>query len=308
MTTCIIINPKAGSAGDVDSLRAMLEVLGESHIELTCSPEHAQECAAQAVDQGFRRVVAAGGDGTVNRVLNGLAEARGADGLREVELGVLPLGTGNDLTYSIGMNLPLHEAIGALSIWEARPVDLVQIEAENEGGGRVRRLFFNASAGGFVKGVGESTDSALKRTPLGALSYAITAAASLDQIEECHLMVTVDGEMLGHHAMAAIVSNGRTIGGGIEIAPDAKLDDGLIDVMVIPAAPLSDLLMAGIEAVTGAVGIGKKGVIEHRCGREIRLECEPGMPLSADGEAVGRTPGMYTVIPKGIRVVHGGGG
>lgn len=305
MSTAIIINPKAGSAGDIDALREMLAALGEIEIELTCSPEHAQECAARALERGVRRIVAAGGDGTVNRVLNGLAEARGADGLREVELGVLPLGTGNDFTHSIGMNLQLNEAIGALVAWQARPVDIVRLDALSEGGEPMMRLFLNASAGGFVKDVGEATDSALKRTALGSLSYALTAAASLDQIDHYDLCVTVDGTELGHHAMAVMVANGRTIGGGIEIAPEAKLDDGLIDVLVIPEGTLPELFLAGIEAVTGTAGAA--GVIEGRRGREIRLKCRPRMPLSADGEEVGVTPGVYTVIPRGIRVVHGPG-
>jgi diacylglycerol kinase (ATP) len=156
-----------------------------------------------------------------------------------------------------------------------------------------------------VKEVGQSADPALKRSALGSLSYALTAASSLEEAKHYNLCITVDGQPLDHRAMATIVSNGRTVGGGIEIAPEAKLDDGLVDITVVPEAELSDLILAGIEAFTGTQSAG---ILETRRGREIRIECSSParrMPLSADGEGSGFTPATYTVLPRAIQVVVG---
>jgi diacylglycerol kinase (ATP) len=315
MRTCIIVNPKAGSAGDIEQLRTSLERLvpaGSSQdirIDVTTNAEQAHECAARAITDHFDRIIAAGGDGTINRILNGLAGPHGPEGLKHIELGILPLGTGNDFSYSIGMNpgvLPREQAIDALAAWRTKPIDLVQLQATGKDGRPLPpRLFLNASAGGFVKHVGQSADPELKRSSLGSLSYAFEAISSVDEAEHYNLCITVDGETLDHRAMATVVSNGRTVGGGLEVAPEALLDDGLIDALIVPEAPLPDLFLAGIEALTGTKSAG---VLETRRGREIRLECSPPdhrMPLSADGEGSGYTPAVYTVLPRAIRIVVG---
>jgi diacylglycerol kinase (ATP) len=304
MRTMVILNPAAGSASGIESLEGVLARLGEIDVQTTCSPEHAEQCAGRAVREGYRRVVAAGGDGTINRVLNGLAgTAAGLDGLRSVELGILPLGTGNDFSYSIGMNVPIEQAIEALHAWRARPLDIVRVEARAQDGEPAIRYFLNASAAGFVQSVGQTTDPALKRTGLGALAYALTAAASLDQIRHFNAVVSVDGKELSHRAMAALIASGRTIGGGIEINPEAALDDGLIEIFIMPESSLLDMALTGIEAVAGAAG--SSGILEQHRGREIQIVADPPMPLSADGEDVGTTPAVYRVIPGALRVVHG---
>jgi diacylglycerol kinase (ATP) len=318
MRTCIILNPNAGSAGDLEQLRAGFDRLtrhGEEHeirLDLTTSAEHAGDCAASAASAGFTRFIAAGGDGTINRIVNGLARARGTEGLKHIELGILPLGTGNDFSNSIGMNpalLSREQAMDALAAWRTKAIDLVEVRASDEQGRPLPpHLFLNASAGGFVKDVGQSADPTLKRSALGSLSYALTAASNLEEAQHYNLCITVDGQPLTHRAMATVVSNGRTVGGGIEIAPEAKLDDGLIEITIVPEAELSDLFLAGIEAFTGTKSAG---ILETHRGREIRLECTTAdsdvarMPLSADGEGSGFTPAMYTVLPRAIQVVVG---
>jgi diacylglycerol kinase (ATP) len=306
MRTAIILNPTAGSASDINGITQALAALGDIHIDLTCSPEHAEACATGALENNYRRIVAAGGDGTINRILNGLAAAPGGiAALREIELGILPLGTGNDLSYSIGMNLPLSEAIDALIAWKTRPVDIIRLDAHTLDGKPISRLFLNASAGGFVKSVGQTTDPALKRTALGALAYAFNAAASLDDVQHYNAEITADSQPLDHRAIATLVSSGRTIGGGIEAAPDARLDDGLVDLLIIPEASLSELLMAGIEALTGAAAFSK--LLETRRAREIHITATPPMPLSADGEEAGHTPATYIILPRAIHMVFGPG-
>jgi diacylglycerol kinase (ATP) len=271
----------------------MLAKLPGVRVLLSTASGDAELLAREALEQGHRRFVAAGGDGTINGVLNGIATR-----LPEVEFGVLPLGTGNDLAASLGLKVPPTEAIDILEAWRVRPVDLVRVRCEGR-----ERLMLNGSAGGFVQEVGAATDQESKRGILGPLAYMLTAVISVTEMTPYRLKVSLDGAEQPLEGIAAIVSNGRTLGGGVPVNPRAAMDDGLAEVMVIPEMPLTDLALLGMSVVNGS-HTEDKAVFLGRASR-VQITSDPPMPFNADGEAVGATPVEYEVLPRALRIVVG---
>jgi diacylglycerol kinase (ATP) len=291
--TCIIVNPVAGSAADLAGIVGLLGRIPGARVMLTTAGGDAEMIAREALEYGFRRFVAAGGDGTINGVLNGIAP-----GLPEVEMGIVPLGTGNDLAASLGMRGATSEVIPRLEAWRVRPVDLVRIRSAGRD-----RLMINGSAGGFVQEVGAATDQDTKRGFLGPLAYMLTAVISATEMTPYRLKVTLDGTEQSLEAIATIVSNGRTLGGGVPVNPEGLMDDGRVEVMVIPRMPLADLALLGMSVMNGTHRENRAVLLGQA--RSVRITGDPPMPFNADGESIGSTPVEYEVLPGALRMVVG---
>ncbi len=289
----MIINPVAGSAADLQPLFGALASLPGVRVLVTTCGDDAETIAREAVEAGFRRIVAGGGDGTINGVLNGIAPA-----LAEVEFGILPLGTGNDLAASLGVRVPPLEAVGFLERWQVHPMDVVRVRCEG-----AERLILNGSAGGFVQGVGAATEQGTKRGVLGSLSYMLTAVMSVTELTPYRLKLRTDRSEQELDAIATIVSNGRTLGGGVPVNPDGLMDDGVLEVMAIPELPLGDLALLGMSIVNG--GHRESEVLVQLRGSWVEISSTPPLPVNADGEAIGSSPVRYEVLPRALRVVVG---
>jgi diacylglycerol kinase (ATP) len=297
MRTCVVINPVAGSVGDISLIAAALGRLPGVRVMLTTSKEDAELLAREVLGEGFDRFVAAGGDGTVNGVLNGIGGA-----LDRVEMGILPLGTGNDFAASIGMRIEIADALEALVRWEVHPVDVVRVRAVSAAGA-AERLMLNGSAGGFVEAVGAATGQSVKRGILGPLSYVFTAAASLSEMQAYDLTLLVGDREHQLRAVSTVVTSGRTLGGAVPVNPEGRIDDGIIELMVIPPMSLADLALLGVSILGGTHTTNPE--LRFFSGPRIALIATPGMPVNADGEEVGDTPVDYEVLPRALRMVIG---
>jgi diacylglycerol kinase (ATP) len=319
MRTAVIINPVAGSAGDLAELVRLLGDLPGVRVLLTTRGGEGEVLAREAVAQGANRVVAAGGDGTVNDVLNGIAAA-----IDRVEMAILPLGTGNDFAASIGMRLPMTEAAEAVVRWQTRAVDVVRVRARGPGSGKaVERLMLNASSGGFVQAVGASTDQGSKRGILGPLSYFLNAAMSLPELKEYEISIGGDAGEETFAGVACMVFNGRALGGGVIVNPDGQVDDGRVEVIAVKAGTLGDLALAGMALVGGSAGRGPEAgatgegegertgsrneLLVFSQGSRVEVRAEPPMLVNVDGEVLGETPVVYEVWPRALRMVVGAG-
>lgn len=167
---------------------------------------------------------------------------------------------------------------------------------------------FNGSAGGFVQSVGAATEQESKRGILGSLSYILTAVVSVTEMTPYRVKLRTDGAEQQARAIATIVSNGRTLGGSVPVNPDGYIDDGLLEVLVIPEMPLAELALLSVSIVNGRhVGQarGDGGACLLARGRLIEITSEPPMPVNVDGEAIGTTPLTYEVLPGALRAVIG---
>src|SRR5438309_6928601 len=220
MRTCIILNPIAGGLKSIDAIQDRLRGLKAERFCISKQPGDAEKFANDASD--FDLMVSAGGDGTLNEVVNGIAREN-----CNAALGVLPLGTGNDFARTLGVPIKLDTAIEQIMAGKTRAIDLVRVTSD------CIRYFVNVSSGGFSGVVDEKLTPEMKRA-WGPLAYLRSAAAAFSELRGYTTKVALDdGQAFELDLYNVIVANGRYVAGGIPIAPEADHVDGLLDIVLI---------------------------------------------------------------------------
>lgn len=294
MKTCVIINPQAGSASERSHLEQPLHEWAEGACWQTTEAGHAERLAARAVEEGFEQLIVAGGDGTVNEVVNGILRNDGS----HILLGVLPLGTGNDLVRTLDIPPDPRDAVVILK--EGREITVDAIEVETEG-----RIIYgiNVAAGGFSGQVDEAVTSELKET-WGPLAYVLGAASALPDLQEYETIIAFeDGPEEAVDALNVIVANGRTVAGGRLVAPFANPCDGLLDVAVVEFGTVLEMAGVGTRLMAGTYMDSEH--VHHRKVRRLTVRSNPGMWFNIDGELITKEPVAFTVRPQALRVIVG---
>ena len=292
MKTCIICNPGAGSVDDRGEIGAQLARFPAAEIQFTSGEGDAKKMARAAAENNYERVLAAGGDGTLNEVINGIA-----DHADRLQVGLIPLGTGNDFARMLSLPEKIEDCIEALAAGRTRPIDLVRVTSDQV------RYFVNVSAGGFSGTVDEKLTPEIKQT-WGPLAYLRSAAEALPELRAYATEIVFDDtEKVKLDLYNAVIANGRYVAGGTLIAPEAEIDDGLLDAILIPqnSGPALTLLMAQI-----ALGkhLGSDSLVFRRA-RKMSIKSEPGMWFNVDGELVGNEPAVFEVLPRALQVLVG---
>jgi diacylglycerol kinase (ATP) len=293
MDICIILNPNAGSAAQVETLRDVIEADSTITLWQTTPESSARKLAAAALQEGARLVVAAGGDGTINEVVSGLA-----GNFEQARLGVLPLGTGNDLARTLALPLDAQEAFRLLTSGSVRTLDVMRVETASN-----TMYGLNVAAGGFTGQMNELMTDDLKAT-WGPLAYLRGAVGVLPNLTDYETFVTWDdGAEERVTALNIIVANGRTAAGGFMVAPTANPEDGLLDVVIVQSGSLVDL--AGVAARLLAGNYVDSDLVLHRQVRQVRVAARPGMWFNVDGELITKDPVTFTVLPRTLQMVVG---
>lgn len=297
MKSRLIVNPVSGSDTGPDHLPLINERLrqrvGDLDIVMTTGEGDATRAAAQAVNDGYDHVFAAGGDGTLNEVLNGIASV--PNGLAQTVIGVIPLGTGNDFATALGFPDDLAAVLDRLDFAAPIAVDVGVMNGHH---------FVNASAGGFIAEVSDAVGTQLKSVA-GKLAYLIGGAQVLFTHEPIRATVSwahagvASSAHLGLDAFA--VCNSRQIGGGRLIAPDAVIDDGLLDVCLIEAMPLVDFVGL-LRLVSNGDHVEDERVRYFRAS-SIELAFERNVKVNTDGQVLDGIRCEYRVFPRAARVV-----
>ena len=292
MRTCIIVNPNAGSVEDLKTLEERLGELPDAVVQRTEAAGDAERLAREAVLEGADLVVAAGGDGTLNEVVNGLSEDFGG-----ARLGLLPLGTGNDFARSIGVPDDLEGALGVLEKGGARAVDVARATI-----GDTCRCFINMSAGGFSGEVSERASEAKDRW--GPLAYMRAAVGALPELKGFLTTITLNGaETLKLETYNIVVCNGRYVASGIPAAPTAILDDGLLDVLIAPMTTIPQL--AGLIPLVLLGRHVDSDLLLFRRATRVEIECDPPMAFNVDGELIGEGIARFEILPRALQVIVG---
>jgi diacylglycerol kinase (ATP) len=299
----VIVNPRSrnGATGRRwKALQAGLRgALGRFDVEHTRAPRDAARIAREGVRAGIERVIVVGGDGTVNEVVNGLLAAELAG---YAELGVLPLGTGGDFARSLGIPRGLEGAVALLAQGKLRQIDAGRISYLDAASRKTSAYFANVASLGISGLTDQLVNRATKRFG-GRVSFLIGAVKAIARHRSEHVTLRVDGEVV-HDAplVLAAAANGRYFGGGMSIAPEARLDDGLLDVVLIP-----DLSKRTLLSKLPLIYSGKHlddPVCSFRRGRVIEAEAAPGsVLLDIDGEALGTLPARVEVVPSALSVI-----
>ncbi|HBG89372.1 MAG TPA: lipid kinase YegS [Stenotrophomonas sp.] len=275
----LILNGK--SAGNDDLRNAVGHWRGQGvqlEVRVTWEEGDAERYVAEAIDHGVDVIVAAGGDGTLSAVAETLAHREEpVDTLPSLAL--VPMGTANDFATSAGIPNDPDDAFALIAQAPARPIDLLRVDADGK-----RWWCANLASGGFGTQVTVETDAGLKKM-LGGLAYVITGIAKLGRIEPITARLTgPDFEWEGGF-IALGIGNGRQAGGGQQLCPQALIDDGLLDVTVVPELDGEVAATLG-QMLTG----GKDAALERVATRAqlpwLQIEAPQALTLNLDGEPV----------------------
>jgi len=282
--TIVILNPTAGSPEHVRSWQERTESLaGDCPVRVTSHSGEAEALAQRAVEEGFTRIVAAGGDGTVSQVANGLAGSNAT-------LGVLPMGSVN--VFAMELGLPLHNLQRCWDIIEDTNIRLVDMPSANE------KYFVQLAGVGLDAQVVKETSLAFKRS-FGPLSYLISAAHIAARqppklfIESEHTPVE-EGSFV-------LIGNGRLYGGPFPFFKHAITDDGLFDVVVFKRLGYLEIIKY-LQDVVFSSDI-KVPEIEYFQTRQLRITSEQDVPLELDGELAGSCPVDFRIRKRALRVL-----
>ena len=242
-------------------------------------------------------LVVAGGDGTINDVVNGIGRAGFPEG---VTLGILPAGTGNDLAETLCIPDDPDAAEKVIRQGRVRTLDVARVRSE----GIEERFFINVATGGLGAQISDANVGELKER-WGRLSYLRASLEVAKDFDVKELDLYLDGERREVRAVNMVVGNCRFAGGGWLAAPNANPEDGLLDVVVIEKLGLTDLLQLAPASMARADYVGKEGIFSARA-REIRVEsAPPGLEFTVDGEVVGNEPVRFSVVPGALKVIVG---
>lgn len=285
---CIILNETAGHAFGVKARLAPLLKTYRCEFCTKGPDESVEEQARRAVSEGFERIVVAGGDGTLSHVVNGLA----AD-LGRIELGLLPLGTGNDFARSLELPLDRIEAAVAIALGASTcAVDLLRVTGQ--------KTFYavNAVSGGMAGKVAADVldvDKAL----WGAFAYWMTALSELMNMQASELHLDIDGQQFDLPSYGVVIANGRYVGGGFPIAPKATLFDEKLSIVIIPVLPAMELLSAGLNYTLGRTPPEPIKTFEAK---RVHVSSTPALHFSIDGEPTRAMEATFEVVPGALRM------
>lgn len=258
-------------------------------------PEHLRELAARAVQSGVGLVVAVGGDGTVNEVVNGL---RAEDG-PQVELAVIPRGTGADFVRTHGIPTRLEDAVRVAVEGVPREIDLGRVAYRAWNGLEGEAWFANIASAGMSGAIAKRTNEGRSRLG-GAAAYLLATLVVFVRWRPSEVHVSVDDEIRSGRMQDVIVANGRYFGGGMMICPEASPDDGFFDVLLLGDVTKADLVRTMPKIYRGTHLPHPKAELLR--GAVVSVDAEEPLPIELDGEQPGTTPVRFTVEPKALKL------
>ena len=307
MTSPIILiyNPTAGKGAAGTHLAQVQSLFTQYGIEydlhLTKGPGHADDLATDAWHNGIETVVAAGGDGTINEVINGLMKMN-PNGKQRPALGVVPIGSGNDFAY--GMNIPsvLEEAIQALAHGSRRTIDIGRVTGGDYPQGR---YFGNGVGLGFDTVVG--FEAAKIKWLHGAASYLAGLVRTIFLYAKGPLyeIVLDDGEPVNKACLLISIMNGRRMGGAFYMAPDSDPEDGSFDLCVAGYVPQIQMLPLAAKFLKGTQKEHRE--VQMLKAKKVTVRAIDGLiPAHADGETICTAGHSLTIelFPASLEVIY----
>ena len=284
----IILNGKSSASQPLRDAVARLRQEGfEVDVEVTWEAGDAARFARDCAANPATRIIAAGGDGTVNEVINAMMASRAGNAL-----GIVPFGTAND--FAAGSGIPLGDPYAALLLalsGQARAVDIGIVNG---------RHFINVASGGFGADVTAATDPALKRA-IGGAAYSLMALVMAMRATPLEVVIETPGQRFEGPVLMLAVGNGRQAGGGIRMTPRARIDDGLLDLVIVrdhPHARFEHLLVDLID-------LKRHGAdhFDYIQAASIEIVSRTPIQFNLDGEPMRADRFAFSVAPRALYVV-----
>ncbi|MEE1037650.1 MAG: diacylglycerol kinase family protein [Eubacterium sp.] len=308
MKHVFILNPAAGKGNAVNLMREIVEAGNELNIdfeiyetqEMLDAEVAAKKYASMASEEYPVRIYACGGDGTVNEVLNGIIDED------NVELAVLPMGTGNDFIRSFGSKGQFMD-IRKQMLSKSRKVDVLRYKYSKEDYFYEKYIMNMLNIGFDCRAADAMQKYKTKPFVSGTMAYILGVAENLVKMEGESLKITLDnGEVFEKNVLLVCIANGRFYGGGFKSAPYAEVDDGLIDVSIVERCTRKQLISIIGKYNKGThldTKLGKKIVTYRKC-KSLTIETTGNdMAFAADGEPSAADTINIEIVPKAINFV-----
>lgn len=301
----VIVNPNAGNGKGEKDWNRISDLFRKNNIRIfpmfTERKGHATELVRESIGKGFRRIVSVGGDGTLNEIVNGIFTQNHCTS-SEIILGAIPVGTGNDWGRMFGIptvyegsiqlirepKLLLHD-IGIISYYNG-------IEKRN-------RYFINIAGLGFEAVVVRKTNAQKDKGKSNKAIYFLNLLSSLLTYRNTKAEITIDGKQTTCNVFSINVGNGRYCGGGMRQTPEARPDDGLLDITIIKSMGRFEIIR-NLKILYDGTILSHPKVDGYRTDN-FKVQSESILYAEADGESLGHTPVEFSIIPSCINIVYG---
>ncbi len=309
MLPLVIVNPRSAGGSTREKWAAVASDLrahfGPFRTVFTKCPGDGIDLARKHATEGQEFIIACGGDGTINEVANGILLSG-----KSCEMGIFPSGTGGDFRRTIGMPTAPREVARALRDGETRKVDLGRVTYIDLDGQPAERYFLNESSIGLAPSIIERVkgSSSLGWLPLdnvrGRASFALSTLQEVVGLGSIPIRVKIDsGDWSVIHTVNLCIANARFFGGGMMIAPDAKLADGMLDVVNVGDINTAKIILNAYTLYRGT----HTALPEVKSKLARRVEVEPANAddrtlISIDGELPGKLPAVFEVVPSALRL------
>ncbi len=302
----VIVNPNAGKRkGEKDWLEiaAALTEAGIEYINVfTEHRNHAVLLARKYIENGYRKIIVVGGDGTLNEVVNGIFTQSHIPA-NEITLAMIPVGTGNDWCRMFNIPGDYKQAVKLITKNKIFVQDTGTIKYISNEGKEITRYFINMAGMGFDALVAQKTNKQKDLGKSNPLSYVVNIFSSLFSYTFTKVTILVDAEKIVSDIFSMSVGICQYNGGGMKQAPGALPDDGLFDMTIIRPIGKFKIIRNIIKLFDGS--FTRMPEVSTYRSSKIIIHSEPPMYLEADGESLGHTPFVFNIIPQSLNVVSG---
>lgn len=300
----MIVNPASANGRTGKRWPAMVRQLEQSGLsfeyQLTTGPFDAIKMTRNALDAGFTTIVSVGGDGTLNEVVNGFFE-NDRQVNPEARLGVISCGTGSDFIRSAGISKEIHSACRMLERGRTWNVDVGCIKLTNPERREEKRYYLNIAGMGFDADTVDKVNHTSKMFG-GKLSFLWGTLISLIRFQPKYVRLEIDG-MLRYQGKCVMIAiaNGKYFGGGMKVAPEASLDNGRFDIIVVDDMTKLEII-ASLPMIYKGTHLSHPRVYMMR-GNSIRAVSNERVLLDLDGEQYGSLNADFSILPKAMRLI-----
>lgn len=299
-TWLLLLNPISGGGiglRDRPRIESMIAAQGLRHVAaLSDYPGHIVALVAEAVARGCRRVLVAGGDGSLSEAVNGIF-TQSAVAPEQVTLALLPIGTGNDWARGRGIPGDYAQALRLIAAGRVLSHDVGVIDFAAATTNGTRRYFINVAGTGFDSGVIERMPS----RKWGRLAYLVGLLRELADYRPLSLRLKIAETSVDAKAFVFFACIGRYCGGGMQVAPAARCDDGLFGLTLVRYLGLIELLLNLRRLFDGSIASCPK--VSTWQSAAAAIEAPEGSTIEADGELVGHAPARFSILPQALRII-----
>jgi diacylglycerol kinase (ATP) len=300
----VVVNPNAGNGKGKKEWNTIKSILKKHSFQykhvFTSRKMDASKLVKKAIANGYRTVVAVGGDGTLHEIINGIMEQNSAP-TNEVFVGLIPVGSGNDWGKMFGIPTDYEEAIKVLIARKCYKHD-IGLVSHNLNGVTMKSYFLNVAGTGFeAKVIKKSHDRKNRRGKSNSTTYITSLLSCLLSNKNQDVTITIDGTRIEQKIFSLNIGNGIYCGGGMRQAPNAKPNDGLLDVTVIGDITPIEVIFSLKYLYNGKIYDHKK--VDGYRAKKVTVESAIPMYSEADGELLGETPLEFAIAPGAINAI-----